>query len=194
MTNFSTGALGSELANYLVEQGRDVELLLGYYATCEILPATNRLQIFTTSADLGKRLEALASAKVGAVFHAAAVSDFTFGKVMRKLPGGKLSEIRSGKISTRHGKLLAELEPAPKIIGRLRRWFPKAQLIGWKYEVDGNRAQAIALAQRQLEENATDACVVNGAAYGTGFGLVQGNGARRHLQNRAALFKALANL
>jgi phosphopantothenoylcysteine decarboxylase/phosphopantothenate--cysteine ligase len=150
--------------------------------------------VFTTSADLSRRLEGLGSSEVGAVFHAAAVCDFAFGKIWRRAAGGKLSEIKSRKISTRRGTLLAELTPAPKILRRLRGWFPKARLVGWKYELEGDRTRVITLAERQLEENQTDACVVNGLAYGMGYGLVQGPGRCRHLPEKRALFEALDDL
>jgi len=190
MTNFSTGALGTELANTLDARGHDVTLLRGYYATCAIAPAMRRFQIFTTTADLNRRLEALASSEVHAVFHAAAVSDFAFARIWKRAADGSLKEIRSGKISTEEGAVLAELAPTPKIIARLRGWFPKALLVGWKYEVEGARAAALAQGHRQMEENRTDACVVNGPAYGTGFALVAADGSR-HTSGKPALFKAL---
>ena len=74
------------------------------------------------------------------------------------------------------GTLLAELAPTPKIIAELRQWFPHARLVGWKYEVEGGRAGVIQLAERQITECRTDACVANGPAYGAGFGLVRGGG------------------
>jgi phosphopantothenate---cysteine ligase (CTP) len=192
MTNFSTGTLGSELANYLVEKGCEVALLRGHYSTCQIESKAQSVQVFTTTTDLSRRLEGLGSSGVGAVFHAAAVSDFTFGKIWRRTVGGELSEIKSRKISTRRGAALAELKPTPKIIGRLRAWFPTALLVGWKYELAGDRARVVAQAERQLAENQTDACVANGPAYGKGFGLVEGPGRCRHLPDKSALFKALA--
>jgi len=194
MTNFSTGTLGTELANYLVNQGHEVVLLRGYYSVCQIETKAQCVEVFTTSSNLSLRLEGLASGEIGAVFHAAAVSDFAFGKIWRRAESGKLSEIKSRKISTRRETVLAELTPTPKIIGRLRDWFPKAQVVGWKFELDGDRTQAITLAARQLEENSTAACVVNGAAYGKGFGLVNGPGRCHHLRDKKALFAALADL
>jgi phosphopantothenoylcysteine decarboxylase/phosphopantothenate--cysteine ligase len=105
-----------------------------------------------------------------------------------------LTEIRSGKISTRQGNLLAELVPTPKIIADLRAWFPQAVLVGWKYEVDGDRAAVIRAAERQLRECLTNGCVANGPAYGGGFGLVTGDGKCAHSTNMAELFEALAGL
>ncbi len=156
-------------------------------------PKAQCAQVFTTSADLRRRLEGLGSSEIGAVFHAAAVCDFTFGKIWRRAENGELLPIKSRKISTQRGTVLAELTPTPKIIERLRDWFPKARLVGWKYELEGDRMHVIAQAERQLEENQTDACVVNGLAYGMGFGIVKGPGRCRHLPDDKALFEALAD-
>ncbi len=105
-----------------------------------------------------------------------------------------MTEIKSPKISTRGGQVLAELVPAPKIISELRAWFPQAQLVGWKYELDGNRAQAVARAAQQMADNKTDACVINGRAYGAGFGLLTAGGKCRHLPDKNRLFDALEKL
>jgi phosphopantothenate---cysteine ligase (CTP) len=194
LTNFSTGALGTELAGFLVERGHEVELLRGQGATCQLETKAQRVQVFTTTADLRGRLQALAGSGAAAVLHAAAVSDFTFGKVWERADDGGLREIRSLKISTRGGNILAELTPTPKIISELRAWFPTAFLAGWKYELESDRAQAIARASQQLVENRTDACVVNGRAYGEGFGLVTPLGPCRHMPDRKLLFDALEKL
>ena len=133
LTNFSTGTLGTELANFLVERGHEVELLRGEGSTCRLEPKAQRVQDFTTTADLRQRLKALGGSSAAAVFHAAAVSDFRFGKVWERTVDGTLKEIRSGKISTHGGTILAELKPTPKIISELRDWFPTGFLAGWKY-------------------------------------------------------------
>ena len=194
LTNFSTGKLGSELANFLTVQGHDVVLLVGYYASYRGELKARSVETFTTTADLRARIEALSRQGAGAVFHAAAVSDFTFGGVWERNESGELIRRTERKISTRKGPLLAELKPTPKIISELRGWFPQAQLVGWKYELDGDRALVIDAAMQQLAQNRTDACVVNGAAYGDGFGLVTGAGRCEHLADAAALYQALAML
>src|ERR1041384_4481544 len=175
LTNFSTGRLGSELGNFLVERGHQVTLLIGQQATYRGERHVHHVETFTTTADLIEHFRALANntkAPVEAVFHAASVSDFSFGRVFERGPTRELREITSGKFSTRHGTLLVELVPTPKIISELRRWFPRAKLVGWKFEVEGERASVLTKAQQQLAENRTDACVANGRAYGEGFGLV----------------------
>ena len=194
LTNFSTGKLGAELANFLTERGYDVLLLVGYYAIHRGGLKARNVERFTTAADLRARLEALSTQGVGAVFHAAAVGDFTFGAVWERSESGELIRCAERKISTRKGMLLAELKPTPKIISELRGWFPQAQLVGWKYELDGDRTRVIDLAGQQLVKNRTNACVVNGAAYGKGFGLVTGAGRCEHLAGAAALYQALARL
>jgi phosphopantothenoylcysteine decarboxylase/phosphopantothenate--cysteine ligase len=129
---------------------------------------------------------------VDAIFHAAAVSDFAFGKIFAPDAANKLVEVKSAKkISTRQGKLLAELLPTPKIITELRGWFPRTKIVGWKFETDGKRADAVAVARRQLAECSTDLCVVNGPAYGEGFGLLGKKGDAAHLGNPPLLFDAL---
>ena len=192
LTNFSTGRLGTELANYLAARGHKVLLLLGEQATYAGERRARRVETFTTAADLRAKLKALSSKKVDAIFHAAAVSDFSFGRIFAPDATGKLAEIKSAKkISTRQGKLLVELLPTPKIIAELRGWFPRTRIVGWKFEADGGRADAVAAARRQLAECATDLCVVNGAAYGEGFGLLGKKGEPAHLANPPLLFDAL---
>ena len=194
LTNFSTGRLGSELVNFLAARGHEVTLFIGQQATWRGERQAGKVETFTTTADLRDKLRVLAAEQVDAVFHAAAVSDFGFGKIWLRSPGGDLEEVRAGKVSTRQGTLMAELVPTPKIIASLREWFPKALLVGWKYEVDGDRAEVLQLAQWQIAECRTNACVANGPAYGAGFGLVQASGASAHLAGTAALFEALERL
>jgi phosphopantothenoylcysteine decarboxylase/phosphopantothenate--cysteine ligase len=191
LTNFSTGQLGTELANFLTSHGHEVTLLIGQQATYCGERRAQHIETFTTTSDLSARLEAKSGKSVGAVFHAAAVSDFSFGKVWSRGASGELTEIKSGKISTRHGTLLAELVPTKKIITSLRGWFPEAQLTGWKYEVDGGQMDVLHAGEKQIAECNLDACVANGPAYGDGFGLLKKGGQPMHIDNRAALFESL---
>lgn len=191
ITNFSTGQLGTELANFLASHGHEVTLLIGQQATYCGERRAQHIDIFTTTTDLSARLEARSGKSVGAVFHAAAVSDFSFGKVWSRGAGGELTEITSGKYSTRHGTLLAELVPTKKIIACLHGWFPDARLIGWKYEVDGARSDVIRAGERQIAECRLDACVANGPAYGNGFGLLKKDGSCTHVGDKPALFEVL---
>jgi phosphopantothenate---cysteine ligase (CTP) len=192
LTNFSTGRLGTELANFLVARGHKVILLVGENATFSGERKAQRVEFFSTTTDLREKLKALGSKKVDAIFHAAAVSDFAPKRIFAPDAANKLVEIKSvKKISTRAGKLLVELLPTPKIIAELRGWFPRTKIVGWKFEADGRRADAIAAARKQITDCATDLCVVNGPAYGEGFGLLGKRGEPVHLVNPPALFDAL---
>ena len=193
LTNSSTGRLGVELANFLTDRSHDVTLLVGEQASYAGERRAPRIETFTTAVSLRDWMQALASHSVDAVFHAAAVSDFMFGKLWHRSPHGELSEVKGGKISTRQGTLLAELVPTPKIIASLRDWFPQARIIGWKYEVDGNRADAISAAAKQIRECLTDGCVANGPAYGDGFGFLTSTEQCSHTPNMTALFDGLGN-
>jgi phosphopantothenate---cysteine ligase (CTP) len=191
LTNFSTGRMGTELANNLTARGHKVVLLISDTAVYAGERKASRVETFSTTADLRDKFKALSARKVDGIFHAAAVGDFTFGRIFEPDESGKLVEIKGKKISTQHGKLLVELLPTPKIIAELRGWFPKAKIVGWKFEADGKRAEALEAAQKQIAECGTDLCVVNGPAYGEGFGIVGGKGAPGHLANPPVLFDTL---
>ena len=88
---------------------------------------------------------------------------------------------------------MVELVPTPKIIAELRGWFPRTHIVGWKFEADGGRADALRAARRQMAECSTNACVANGPAYGAGFGLVTTKG-KQHFGGKDGLFAALAGI
>jgi phosphopantothenoylcysteine decarboxylase/phosphopantothenate--cysteine ligase len=179
------------LAAFLLDRGHEVILLLSEQASYRGEARATRVQPFTSTASLRDELQKLAETESEVIFHAAAVSDFSFGKVWLRSAEGKLSEIKGGKISTREGTLLAELKPTPKIIADLRHMFPKGRIIGWKFEVDGKRAEVIRLAEKQMEQCLTDACVANGPAYGQGFGFVKSDQSIQHLPDKHELFEVL---
>lgn len=159
LTNASTGKLGCGLADALARAGHRVTLLLSESA--QHIPRSKKIRIirFTTTADLMEQMQSAAALKVKAIFHAAAVSDF------------RVKRPRKGKVSSAK-TLSLELTPTPKIIVQLRKWHPDALLVGWKFEVDGNRNTTLKAARAQLATCQTNACVANGPAYGGGFGIV----------------------
>src|SRR5208283_2308474 len=151
LTNFSTGRLGTELANFLAARGHRVTLLIGESATWPGGRRVQSVKTFSTTADLRAKLKSLSGRKVDALFHAAAVSDFAFGNMFTRDAKGGLKPFKpSKKISTRGGSLFVELVPTPKIIAALRGWFPRTKIVGWKFEADGGRAGALRAAKRQI--------------------------------------------
>ena len=194
LTNFSTGRLGTELANFLAARGHRVTLLIGEAAIYAGERRVQTVKNFSTTADLRTKLKSFSGKKVDAIFHAAAVSDFAFGQIFVEKKSGEFAALKTAKkISTRQGSLLVELVPTPKIIAELRVWFPQTKIVGWKFEADGGRVNALRAAERQLAECATDFCVVNGPAYGQGFNLVSADG-RKHFTNAAGLLGALGKI
>jgi len=182
ITNFSTGEIGVHLARALCAAGFDVVCFRGEGATfpqpegCDVRP-------FTTNASLAAGLQCLVRTPV-AVFHAAALSDFTVAGI----------EGAEGvhKLGSRGGDVRLVLTPAEKILPRMRGWFPDARIVGWKYELDGTRDDAVARGAAQLAEASTDACVVNGAAFGAGFGFLLPGGRLTGLPDKAGLAAHLA--
>lgn len=202
LTNFSTGKLGTELAAYLHRLGHKVTLLRSRTAVFNQVPPGVSLQIFSTTSDLFHLLHehSAKSEDIQMVFHAAAVCDFKFGDLYRKDASGNLVAVnQDGKIPTHTGPLFAALLPTPKILNQLRTLFPSARIIGWKYEVDGSRQDAMTKGIRQMTEAQTDACVVNGPAYGKGFSLLlkekesDSKTPTLHAEDHSKLFLLLSN-
>ncbi|RME91984.1 MAG: DNA/pantothenate metabolism flavoprotein domain protein [Verrucomicrobia bacterium] len=177
LTNFSTGTLGTALAREAARRGHQVVLMRGEAATCREHPRDVELVEFGGSAELGRQLELHQGTVFHAVWHAAAVADFRPGGLFAGEPGSGLRPVEAGKVASREGPLWLRLDPAPKLIEKLRDWFPRAWLAGWKYEVEGGRERLLGLAREQLVRCRTDACVVNGPAWGEGFGVVTREGA-----------------
>lgn len=173
MTNMSTGKLGAMLANFFADAGHEVICLRGEGSTYAGRLRAQRVIPFATNDDLATHLEVLGrSAIFDAVFHAAALCDYRVDQVMNA--DGAL--LRSQKFATRDGRLHLVLSPATKVLPKLRDWFPRAHVAGWKYELAGTREEAFAKAWNQLRMCDTDACVLNGAAYGDGFAVCRRDG------------------
>jgi phosphopantothenate---cysteine ligase (CTP) len=170
LTNMSTGALGVRLAERLASGGCQVHCLKGVGATHPDPAGGVVVEYFTTNDDLESRLERAAINPIyGAVFHVAALCDYRVTRVEDS--SGR--ERVEGKVPSEAGELWLRLVPARKLIGRLRDWFPRAWLVGWKYEVEGGRAEVVERGWSQVAVNRTDACVVNGPAWGGGFGVCE---------------------
>jgi len=184
ITNFSTGELGVQLSTALARVGVEVFCLKGSGATHPGPGEPCRLNLFDTNDDLlGLLTHAGASHEIAAVFHVAALCDYKVTRVEDDQGRG----CQSAKIASRSGALTINLEPATKVIGKLRELFPQSLLVGWKYELVGTRNDALAKAARQVEENRTDACVVNGRAFGPGFAFYKQGAPLDEFHNKADL-------
>lgn len=169
LTNFSTGELGLLLAAEMSRAGHEVICMKGEGAVSHVDAGGAHMISFSTNADLLVKLRGLGEGGADAVFHAAALCDYRV-KAVRGEDGATMD---ARKIPSRAGELTLTLEPAVKLLPELRAIFPAAKIIGWKYELDGARGDAMAKAHGQLAACRTDACVVNGAAWGAGFGFIE---------------------
>ena len=192
ITNSATGEIGALLAEALAARGFQTLLFRARGATHTHVPSGALLHEFTTNHDLVRALEALAetrAADVRAVFHAAALSDYDLTAV--RGPDGSL--LGSPKIPGNLPQLHLLLEPAAKVLPLLRGWFPHAWIVGWKYELAGSREEAVTNARVPLKQSHSDATVLNGAAYGPGFGLLEGFQSPLHHPTKRELAQILAS-
>ncbi len=190
LTNTATGEIGSLLAAEVLRQGSDPLVLRGEGATAA-WPADIPFASFLGNADLAVRLQAEAAhgTAVLAVFHAAALADYRVEGIYDEA-GGLLPV--AAKLDGHHPRLDLRLRPALRVLPMLRTLFPRAWIVAWKYEMDGDRAAAVAAARRQLETGFCDATIVNGAAYGSGFGFVEPSGPLRHFPGKREVASFLA--
>ena len=188
LTNFSTGELGLLLAAALSRAGHEVICMKGEGAVSHADAGGARVIGFSTNADLLERLRGLGANGAGAVFHAAALCDYR----VKSVRGEDGAAMNAHKLPSRTGDLTLTLEPTIKLLPELRGIFPSARIVGWKYELDGSPDDAVAKAREQLTACGTDACVVNGAAWGAGFGFIEPGRETVSLADRPALCAFLA--
>jgi phosphopantothenoylcysteine synthetase/decarboxylase len=148
VANTSTGRLGALLAETAVAAGHEVVLMHGVHAS---LPrAACQRFVFDTHADLGALLAEQAPG-AGAVFHAAAVSDYV------PVPA-------EGKLSSDEPELVLRMTRTPKLIDGLRALCPGAFLVGFKLTSGCSTAEQLAVGAALRRRALLDLVVVNDAA------------------------------
>ena len=144
---------------------------------------TSWARFFDTNEDLERLLgEVYKREEVHAVLHAAALADF---KVANIVVEGHEQAVQ--KIPSAATAIQLRLVPKSKVIARLRQLFPGALIVGWKFELDGSPADVIAKAIQQIEKYTTNACIVNGSAFGPGFGYCNLTGLVDSVRNKEEL-------
>lgn len=181
ITNFATGEIGTLLSEALLRAGFDVLCLRGEGATFRAPERVDCIS-FCTNADLFGLLRQYGGG-ADVLFHAAALVDY-------EVVGGG----HPGKFDSSLPRVTLELTAAPKLLPQLPGIFPEALVVGWKYEVVGGRDRAVERAVDQIRKCGTSYSVVNGAAYGDGYGLTAISGLVEHHGNKPALVAALTRL
>ncbi len=192
ITNLASGEIGALLAQALTAQGFEPLLFRARGATHTAVPRGVLLHEFTTNKELTRQLEELAATRapdICAVFHAAALSDYNVAAV--RGPHGSLAGTR--KIPGDLPQIHLVLEPATKVLPRLRVWFPRAWIVGWKYELLGTREDAVENGRCQIALNHTDLTILNGTAYGPGFGVLEDEKPPLHVPDKRELAQFLAS-
>jgi phosphopantothenate---cysteine ligase (CTP) len=186
ITNQSTGELAVKLARRFADAGHRVDFFLGNSAVWRLDTAI----YFKTTDELeGLLNDLLTRDSVDAVLHVAALSDFGVAEI---IVAGKRSE--AAKIPGDSESVMLRLVPRPKLIRRLRDLFPNAYVVGWKLELEGTRAEAVQEGVRQIQTYQTNACIVNGSAFGSGFGFCTAKGLVETIPTRDALANWLLDL
>lgn len=192
ITNFATGEIGALLAESLAARGFETLLFRARGATHAEVPKGTLLREFATNEELARQLDELSKTRakdIRAVFQAAALSDYAVTSV--RGPDGE--PVSGRKIPGDLRQISLVLEPAAKVLPRLRQWYPQAWIVGWKYELEGSRENAVEAARRQIAARHTDATVLNGAAYGPGFAVIETDQGPLHLATKCEVAQFLAS-
>lgn len=190
ITNMSTGSLTTSLGDYFTDAGYDVCLVLNRSVNAEKIEGRKNLRIerVETTQDMMDAIEK--ESRVGGydfVVHAAAVGDYTsaFSFLLEDMakelfekkdqfrsaedilsvmedPECKLDD--SSKISSYQKNLTVKLGLTPKIIARLREWFPDATLFGCKLLENVPKEELYDVAQHLCEKNDMDYILANDLA------------------------------
>jgi phosphopantothenoylcysteine synthetase/decarboxylase len=192
ITNSASGEIGTMLAEELASRGFEVHLFRGRDST---FPAPSKgafLHPFSTNRELANGLAELADTRgtdVRAVFHAAALADYDIATV--RGPDGET--LNRHKIPGNLARVHLVLEPAPKILPQIKIMFPHAWVVGWKFELEGTREDAVAAGQSQILRGYTGATIVNGSAYGPGFAYLEGQQSPHHVDTKREVACLLAS-
>lgn len=190
ITNMSTGGLAVALGEQFLTAGYYVTLILNNAVNAESLEDENvEIRRVETTGDMLAALKARSeyNKPVDAVIHAAAVGDYKsdfsflledmarelFAKLDRvnsaddilnimKCPECKIDD--SSKISSYQENLTVKLGLTPKIIARLRAWYPDSILIGCKLLDNVPEEELFEAAWHLCETNRMDYILANDLA------------------------------
>ncbi|NCZ95696.1 hypothetical protein EBZ02_00780 [bacterium] len=165
LTNLSTGKTGVVLAETLRKHRFHITLWYGTGATYPLPTGLHSSARFQTIHDLEKLLHKADLKTFSAILLPAALPDYDLASA-HDLAGNKLAR---DKWPGHLDGIRLELKPAPRVLHKIRSLAPKAKIVGWKWEAMGSPQELLQSAREQIEECHTDACVLNGPAYGEGY-------------------------
>ena len=191
ITNMSTGRLSVNLGELFLKAGYDVRLILNNSVNAANIAGMDNLEIVwaETTDDMMAALKEQSenNNRADAVIHASAVgdykADFSFlledmaeelfakkesfksaGDILSLMenPGCKLDD--SSKISSYQRNLTVKLALTPKIISRLRGWYPDSLLVGCKLLENVSKDELFEAAKELCKKNRMDYILANDLA------------------------------
>jgi phosphopantothenate---cysteine ligase (CTP) len=187
ITNMSTGGTSVSLGNFFCDAGYEVVLILNNSVKCEKRENLDIVWVENTE-DMLKAIETEAKKdNVDAVIHAAAVGDYkpefsflmddlaeeiykNLGKIksaediLAIMENPKCKLDNSSKISSYQNNLTVKLGLTPKIIAKLRLWFPDSLLIGCKLLEGVEKGELFDVASALCNKNNMDYILANDLA------------------------------
>lgn len=138
ITNFSTGATGAFLADYLAEQGHEIVFFAGVGSKS---PRTVRgIETYGSFSDLDAKLRArLARMKFDGIIHLAAISDYSVARV--ETAKGEFIPDDLKKIDS-DGDITLRLKRNHKIVGRLKQYASPSRPVVIAFKLTNSRSYA----------------------------------------------------
>jgi phosphopantothenate-cysteine ligase/phosphopantothenoylcysteine decarboxylase/phosphopantothenate--cysteine ligase len=186
ITNVFSGRTGAQIAAEAFERGHAVTLLTSHPEVLTSVPSVRarqapdwRVHPYRTF----EELETLMAASISdgffeAVIHAAAVSDYRVTGVYAPEGGthfdpGEMSwaadtgpprlvDATAGKVKSHHPELWLRLQPAPKLVGKVRSaWGFGGILVKFKLEVGVTEAELLTVAEASRKQSGADLMAAN---------------------------------
>ncbi len=190
ITNMSTGSLSVSLGEYFEKAGYQVVLVLNksvHVGEIENSKSVEIVRVETTEEMMAELYDQSKKSKFDCLIHAAAVGDykgdFSFlmedmaKEIFQKLDTIKTEEdilkiltnpeckLRDdSKISSYQENLTSKLTLTPKIIARLKEWFPSTVLVGCKLLENVEKKELFQVAENLAKKNDMDYILANDLA------------------------------
>lgn len=186
ITNMSTGSLSAELGRRFLDAGYEVTLILNNMVAFPVTSDSLKVvRVETTDEMLNALEEESKLAHYDCIIHASAVgdykSDFSFlledmakeifeaqpksaEEILAIMENPKCKIFDGSKISSYQKNLTVKLTLTPKIISRLREWYPDTLLIGCKLLENVSKDELFEVATRLANKNDMDYIMANDLA------------------------------
>jgi phosphopantothenate-cysteine ligase/phosphopantothenoylcysteine decarboxylase/phosphopantothenate--cysteine ligase len=184
ITNVFSGRTGAQIAVEAFELGHVVTLLTSHPEILETVPCvryrnTSGWQVlsYRTFEELESLMaEGLTGGSYDAVIHAAAVSDYQLTGIYVPREGitssdshaetnadlTRVAAVTAGKVKSHYQELWLRLQPAPKLVDKVRvAWGFAGVLVKFKLEVGVTDAELLAIAERSRLQSGADLMVAN---------------------------------